>query len=183
MWKSSALRRLNWISWTGPKQTNPKPLVRNYSGLWFFKYSFIQIWQASVSRLEVLTGQFGGAAAESLFSLWVDHELVCLTAEVWTKLAPTEQRSSTQQLIYDRQGQLFSARPLMLLMVTCEQYLDFETTWSSFMIGCDCETSGETAWMTAVNSWAGLRPERDQKTDKKKRLGLGYRINQRWKTV
>lgn len=45
-------------------------------------------------------------------------------------------------------------------VLTCEQYFDLETTWSSFMIGCDWETNGETAWMTAVNSWPGLTPEK-----------------------
>lgn len=45
------------------------------------------------------------------------------------------------------------------VLFTCEQYFDLETTWSSFMIGWDWETNGETAWMTAVNSWPGLTPE------------------------
>lgn len=48
---------------------------------------------------------------------------------------------------------------------TCEQYFDLETTWSSFMIGWDWETNGETAWMTAVNSWPGLTPEQGHKNN------------------
>lgn len=48
---------------------------------------------------------------------------------------------------------------------TCEQYFDLETTWSSFMIGWDWETNGETAWMTAVNSWPGPTPEQGHKNN------------------
>lgn len=41
---------------------------------------------------------------------------------------------------------------------TCEQYLDLDTTCRSFIIGWDWETSGDVAWMTAVNSWPGMIP-------------------------
>lgn len=46
---------------------------------------------------------------------------------------------------------------------TCAQYWDFATATRSFSMGWDCDTRGETAWMTAVNLGYGLIPETQQK--------------------
>jgi len=44
-------------------------------------------------------------------------------------------------------------------LLTCAQYWDLATATRSFSTGCDWETRGVTAWITAVNVERGFRPE------------------------
>lgn len=46
---------------------------------------------------------------------------------------------------------------------TCAQYWDLATATRSLSMGCDWDTRGDTAWMTAVNLGYGLIPETQQR--------------------
>lgn len=49
-----------------------------------------------------------------------------------------------------------------VVLFTCAQYWDLATASRSLRMGWDCDTSGETAWMTAVNLEYGLIPAKHQ---------------------
>lgn len=114
------------------------PVIKRRQGI--NRYSFQLCWKRLFAAMETDVGLSQSSA------------LIQYTAAGCGRVECSQERATTN-------GCRDNRRPAAgLSCFTCAQYWDLATATSSLRMGWDCDTRGETAWMTAVNLENGLIP-------------------------